>query len=50
MQLAFVAAPGAGKYVPAGQGRGSVLPSEQKWPGLQAAPQRGEVWFGAVPK
>ena len=50
MQLAFVAAPGAGRYVPAGQGRGSVLPSKQKWPGLQGASQRGKVWLGAVPK
>ena len=42
-QLALVAAPGDGRYVPPGQGWGSVLPSKQKWPGQQGASQRGEV-------
>ena len=50
IQLSFVAAPDAGRCVPAGHGSGSVLPSKQKLPRQQAASQRGELWFGAVPK
>ena len=43
VQLAFVAAPGDGRYLPAGHGWGSVLPVKQKWPREQGASQRGEV-------
>ena len=43
MQLSLFAAPVAGRCVPAGHGRGSVLPVGQKWPSQHTSPQRGDV-------